>query len=341
MSVFSTKKELSLANSTTTARANKNLSWVLTQTVTLAMFTFCLWSSFSIYVYTRRNKVLKKKRNDFNKLSLMVLAVVIPAVTAVRVHITQVDLIISVVAPVDRTGDFACNWVSNLSTVMFVASITPMYLFLWVRQRTVYMQPSMETLNTLKVKFVSYLTLFQFFVVGIPATAFRVNNSSYQMVEIGCVKKPSESGAGKTVGLVFVSNLVVTQVVLLLLFVYPLSKYYLKNAESDKTKCCGLKNSCNEKLKKAIRFSAFCTLVCSVCEVTALMLATMVLPDLTPRYIISCMFDMSLLANLVSLILSFDNYKSILLMKTERSKKKICKQVSGLRETHHSTNVSL
>ena len=339
---MSTKKEFSLTNSTfSTAKAHQNLNWVLTQVVTFSMLVFCLWSSLSIYVYTRRKKIIKKKRNDFNKLSLMVLAVVIPAVTAARVLITQVDLVVSALAPVDHAGDSACHLVSNLTTVMFVASITPMYLFLWVRQRTVYSQPSMEALNTLKVKLVSYLTLFQFFVVGIPATAFRVNNSSYQMTEKGCVKKPSESGAGKTVGLIFISNLVVTQVVLLLLFVYPLSKYYLKNSESVRTKCHGLKNSCNEKLKKAIGFSAFCTLVCSVCEVTALMLATMVLPELTPRYIISCIFDMSLLANLVSLILSFDNYKSILLMKSEESKKKIYKQVSGLRETHHSTNISL
>ena len=338
---LSTKKDILILNNTcTNTNVYKTLSWILTQILALAVFIFCIWSSVSINVHVRRKKNLKNKRNEFNKTSLMVLAMFIPAVTAVRVLFTQTDLIVSLIAQVGATGDLICNLVSNLTTAMFIVSITPMYLFLWVRQRTVYVQPSMKFLNTVKVKLASYLALFQFFIVGIPATVFLVNNSSYRMLEHGCAKEPNKSNSGKIIGLIFISNLVVTQIILFLLFVYPLSKHYFKNTERDKANCYELKNSCNQKLKKAINFSAFSTLICTLCEVTALILATVVLPDSTPRYIISCIFDVSLLANIFAVILSFEDYKSILLMKTEKPKKKRFKQVSGLHDTNPCTNSS-
>ena len=297
--------------------------WIPSEALTIVNFVFCVWSTVALYRFGYSN--WKNSNKNFKSFLLVFLSVLTPCVTCLKVLCTQAIIIVGrTLADDEKNGQYVCEAVTDLTVVLYYMSNLPIYLFLWTRQRILYSQSSLKPLNTKPVKFLSTFAIFLLVIVGIVIIVLLVVPKSYLMSDYGCIRN-SEENTNEIMRYIAISIMVMSQVIIFALFVYPLNHYKNKTSSGDKNSL-----KMNNRLKRATKLATGSLVLCSFSDLCALALTSIILPDTTPRDFTGIIFDLGLCVNIISLFVSFEKFSFSVFVKCKTVKKKLSNQSKDL-----------
>ena len=317
------KSNLNFSTSNTTQFSIFENMWIPSQALTIFNFVFCVWSTAALFRFGYSN--LKNSNKDFQSFVLLFLSVLTPFITCLKVMCTQAIIIVGrIFAEDEKKGQYICEFVTDLTVVLYYMSNLPIYLFLWARQRILYSQSSLKPLNTKAVKFLSTFAIFLLVIVGIVIIVLLVVPKSYLMSDYGCIRN-SEENTNEIMRYIAISIMVKSQVIIFALFVYPLNHYKNKTGSGDKNSL-----KMNNRLKRATKLATGSLVLCSFSDLCALALTSIILPDTTPRDFTGVIFDLGLCVNIISLFVSLEKFSFTVFVKCKTVKKKLSNQSKDL-----------
>ena len=117
-----------------------------------------------------------------------------------------------------------CKWVRHVKGVFQCATLTCLYLVLWLRQRHFYQLPALHHLSGRVVRFCSYAVIFFMVAANIVTITLYVATRTYMTSSRGCRIKWS-IGWNKLPGLLLFIFTTSFQLILLGLLIYPLYRH--------------------------------------------------------------------------------------------------------------------
>ena len=115
--------------------------------------------------------------------------------------------------------DQGCEIVIDISFVVYFLCLLQVGLFLWFRQRYLYLQPSLQRLYSMFIKVLSWGCIAFFFLAGIGFVLYLTIPENFQASSNGCLPIKEDK---PLVYYFLASALVLAEFVLIFLFIYPL-----------------------------------------------------------------------------------------------------------------------
>ena len=309
---FSTQPErVIFSQNETSNNASKSLQ-ITAQIVNILNFSFCLWVFLSLKKFVKHKNKLMIASNNLRR-KIIVLSACTPIVPLIRILSSQAVLSLSWF--ISKRNDRICEIVVDTSIVLYYIALLPVFIFLWVKQRFLYKQPSMRHLNTIKLKILSYFSVFLVSVAGMVICILFVLPNSFIMVppSMEC-RKNTEVVPIVNDKIYHVSSMTAilgTQLILFLLFVYPLLMY-------KKSKSMNKNRLVTKKITATLKHAAISNVIMTSSIVLTLILLTTVLDGL-PNYIRNSFYDFGTCFILFSVVISFKNWKKIFTFSIHRT----------------------
>ena len=193
------------------------------------------------------------------------------------------------------TGLHLCEYTKNINFVLTTWTLVPIYLLLWLRQRSLLMQGGTSHLKTSLNKFLSMLTFVLIWVTAIVVPVLFILARQTVVSDMGC-HFASDTHLGLTYLIVTASISIVFHGSLLYLFICPLLKHTMK-MQSKRMRV---------NLKPVIYRAICVTIFCVISDV--LIIVSMRLLSVYENAQIM-MEDTVVIANIVSMLLVFVNWK--------------------------------
>ena len=271
--------------------------------------------------------------------------------------------------------DLGCEIVNDVSLVFSSLCFLHVFLFLWLRQRYLYLKPLLQRQYSVFIKTLSWGCMVFMILYGIAAVFYMIIPQSFQASLNGCVRIYNDNRSGYYI---LASFLVLAEFVLICLFVYPLYRHRsshgtilfskIESITSAKSKVfvsesiamstasvsqCNrytmksehtypslavlhhknksqpktilnpskadkrAKNLTNIKTKKKIvgvmQRSVMSACVCAISDILTFAVVPYILPNSTVLSFRNIFYDINLIANILSLVFTFGNYKKIFL----------------------------
>ena len=194
--------------------------WVATLAINLSLICVCIWLAITIGAYGfKSGKFRRQRKADFSgglilKLLFLSALTIIPRLVS--------TLVVALVGfETGSKNDYICEVAEDVSIGAYYVALLPAYLFLWFRQRSLYLQPSIERLYTVTIKCFSWGCLIFLITAGIGIIIIFVLPLAYQASPRGCILREEEE-ENVLAFYVFSIFLIVGQFTLLSLFIYPL-----------------------------------------------------------------------------------------------------------------------
>ena len=177
-------------------------------------------------LYTLRSRKKMNFHKDQNRILQM--ATLTSALTLPRLLLTQ--LLFWIGYNDDDREDQICEIIMDISAVAYVLGFMVVYLFLWMRQHYIYKQPSIASINTKTIRFLSW-ACFTYIILGAIAVIFLfVKDADHRPTSIGCYTRRNVTNVNKTTSfnVYYFSSavLVLAQISVLALLVYPLIRHW-------------------------------------------------------------------------------------------------------------------
>ncbi|XP_077971752.1 uncharacterized protein LOC144425869 [Styela clava] len=196
-------------------------------------------------------------------------------------------------------SDFLCTVILKVHIVLYSLPIASIYTFLWARQRIMYRHPSMRLFSSKRTQFASWYIIFTLFNGFIATAVLFLTTRSYTKSDFGCALK--NTSIPKFIPwLILIGTTVISQTLLLALFLYPLVRHrkVMKTAQLD--------NQMTDTVKPVIKRVFLVTLVCVLSDVIAALVTLA-----TSNILISNIFyDINLLVNMFGICFSFADWKN-------------------------------
>ena len=197
--------------------------WVASLSINILLTILAIWLAATISIYGQKSgKFQRKRKSDYSggtilKLALLASLVVIP-------RLATTNIILWVGFDVGKVEDYNCEIAVDVSIVVYYIALYPAYIFLWMRQRSLFQQPSLQRLYNVFVKIISWGCLFFLIGAGSGVLLIFILPLSYRSSPDGCILRDEEED--NVVAFYAVSVvLVVGQLTLLGLFIYPLHRH--------------------------------------------------------------------------------------------------------------------
>ena len=184
-----------------------------------------MWLTASSILYVWRS--CKKKNINKSQKQFLQMAILASALTLPRLFLTH---LLFWIGYNDNEENQTCEILLDISEVAFVMVYVTVYLFLWWRQRYIYRQPSIASINTKTIKILSWACL-TCFILGSTAVIFLfLKDARHQSTSIGCYVRTNvtvESKKSSFIAYVFSSvGIVIAQISVFTLILYPLIRHY-------------------------------------------------------------------------------------------------------------------
>ena len=195
----------------------------------------------------------------------------------------------------------ACQILPKLENTAAVLGTGFVYLFLWFRQRIMYIHPILAKVNNITIKFTSFFLLFIWVAYFVASLACYCIFIEYELDKnIGCFLVESDISNYFIIVVTWVALSIFLQIVLLGLFIYPIAK---------KTSWLGrnmIGNSLLNRAKKAVVLTAIC--------LSSDILSAVLVAVLNNHYVDTAFFvyNLNLLVNYFVTIACFDHWKALL-----------------------------
>lgn len=312
-----------------------------------------------IYIFTcmvmhglKAKKWRRPHRSDVNGRLVYTAAVVAVALTIPRFIINQIIFNVTSVEGLTES----CELIMDIGNAFYFVGIYSIYFFLWLRQKTIYAHPAMKKLTGKFVAALSWTTIVVLSAAAIGVALLFIAPLHYSSDSEGCILKQSVVNSSLSGDFSFygsyyalVTLLVVAQISLLSLFIYPmlrsgtirkehqisrqtsefsLSSFPTNDAQfaSNENKIAkmaaglrqfsrSLSSSSNQKvstLQKTIRRSIVCSVICMISDIIAMGIVSFVLPKTGPRAAPNTVYDIGTFISVFSVLVTFESYPKIL-----------------------------
>ena len=196
-----------------------------------------------------------------------------------------------------------CQIIPPLGNAAITAASGTTYTFLWIRQRIIYIQPSLKTLSNMYIECFSLgiMTLWLLFIVSLYVAFFSLVHYTF-FKELGCVVEEFSIVAYGDLIEAFTITSILMQVTLLVLFIYPILKRTLWKNEQPENHTFFLLR----RVKKAV----ILTSICLGSDILAAVVTTILLEKNSSSIIFP--FGVNSVVNLLVTIFCFDHWKKLL-----------------------------
>ncbi|XP_018673399.2 uncharacterized protein LOC108951117 [Ciona intestinalis] len=202
-----------------------NVDWIVPTIINALLILLALWITFSVTHYgikTGKWCTTAKRKSQQLSAGVIYSSVVLCAVMAILRYVTSFA---TFHLGIGEDKDYECEIISDMSFAMYCLVTACVYLFLWLRQRTFYANKMLNVSYNRFLRFVSASSFLVIFFSGLGAIVVTSTPVSYPSSTRGCTYKPSYNTV-ETIGwAVSVALLVLSQLVLIALFVYPLMRH--------------------------------------------------------------------------------------------------------------------
>nr|XP_018673399.1 uncharacterized protein LOC108951117 [Ciona intestinalis]XP_026689683.1 uncharacterized protein LOC108951117 [Ciona intestinalis] len=202
-----------------------DVDWIVPTIINALLILLALWITFSVTHYgIKTDKWCTTAKRKSQQLSAGVIysSVVLCAVMTILRYVTSFA---TFHLGIGEGKDYECEIISDMSFAMYCLVTACVYLFLWLRQRTFYANKMLNVSYNRFLRFVSASSFLVIFFSGLGAIVVTLTPVSYPSSARGCTYKPSFNIV-ETIGwAVSVALLVLSQLVLIALFVYPLMRH--------------------------------------------------------------------------------------------------------------------
>lgn len=191
--------------------------------------------AFAVYEY-KKKRIEKKSKGAFRPKTILGRKWKAPTF----VFAMRLELLISLVFLLARficehcellmqylkfSSDF-CNSLSKAKMLVTTVNVTSVYIFLWTRQRCYYEDPVMKHLSNKATRMMSSLSLLFLFVGNFVGVILFMFFRNFHLSDAGCVNDVSSDAVAMFLPWLWVaSNSFVFQVMLFVLFIYPLVRH--------------------------------------------------------------------------------------------------------------------
>lgn len=292
-------------------RANYERPWLRDEILTSFLTALALYlvvSLFTFEIIQGRNKAkegkkiknLSRRVEDFLSQGALCLAAAIFAL--VRCIFEQIELRFG------TTSDLACKIYQHQLVEIFHTSLTCLYLLLWSRQLKMYKHKALRHLGSPLLRFISMVVIIGYIASGAATAITYLINFTLISSRIGCVYDLTKIDPQNSTlpGLLLFVSALVFQFALLGLLIYPLVKHYKIRV------CCGgsdgsRQNSGNVR-RTVIRLSV-CASVCVLSDMVSCVLLMTLHNGVTPISFWANVYTINLLVNILTVTLSFVDWK--------------------------------
>lgn len=194
-----------------------------------------------------------------------------------------------------------CKVLPRIGVGFLTSGITFVYLFLWLRQRVFYVHPSISVLNNKVVKTVSSISFYLWFAYFIACTFSYFFVVDYHFEPSGgCLIEKNTGRQYTYIVTSWAAYSVFMQIVLLGLFIYPITKRRMWNDSETK----------NPHLLRQVQKAVLLTSVCLLSDVaSAIASNTLYKPNTNNVFIV---YSINLFFNQLVTIACFNYWKKIL-----------------------------
>ena len=194
--------------------------WVATLAINLSLICASIWLAISIGAYGFKSRKFGRQRKaDFSGGFILKLLFLSALSVMPRLVLT---LLVAVVGfEIGSAGDYTCEVAEDVSIGAYYFALAPIYLFLWFRQRSLYLQPSIEQLYTVAIKCINWGCLIFLTISGIGIVIIFVLPLAYQASPRGCILREEEEENVLAFYVLIVLQ-IFGQLILLSLFIHPL-----------------------------------------------------------------------------------------------------------------------
>lgn len=239
-----------------------------------------------------------------------------------------------------------CEAILDFGNICYFTSMTAVYIFLWIRQRALYGHPAMKRLAGKYVNYISWATLVVLTGAGIAVLLWFVIPNDYTHSKNGCVVKSisinstTEESSYSMDYIVLLSLLIIAQVSLLSLFIYPMIRnnaiqshnlrrssrhknvmmFVAKDKETVVTnkgskppplnyiKQKSRKVSCAKRrttVERTIRRTVICAAISMLSDLATMVVASFALPSDIPRSLHNIVYDVGVFTSALCIFGTF------------------------------------
>ena len=197
--------------------------WLASFCINIFIMIISLWLAASIAVYgCTTGKFRPNKRTRLSEDLLMRLAFVIAILLFPRITTTHALLWFGFEPGPD--SDRTCEQLIDASVFVYNLALFPIGVFLWLRQRSLYLQPSLRSLYTTPLKILSWGSILFLFCSGIGLMFLLMIPTEFEASGNGC-RGSDGVDPHKNVLYVLTAVIVVGELSILFLFIYPLYRH--------------------------------------------------------------------------------------------------------------------
>ncbi|XP_078491723.1 uncharacterized protein LOC144742357 [Ciona intestinalis] len=328
----------------------RQVSFIIPLTIECIIVSCCIWLAVTLIIHgVRTNRFKRQSGNDLNGGIVYSLAIVSTLTVAVRCCCSIIAISLP---PYKPGFDDVCERTSDAVISLYLTAVVPVYLLLWFRQRAIYAHPLMSSSHNKFIILLSWSSIVFLLCAGISVVLVFTIPQNRKSNYFGCELKTRESVNTAGAILTTVGQLMLLVLFIIPLrrnlqscgsfsamrkAFWPksnsttVSSLQVVKVRDDNsieipgfigTNCTNISTHTeassstnvpiNKKILRIIKRSIVLATICILTDVTAMVISTYALPKDGTRNNVYALYDTSLLSNVICIILSFENYKTMI-----------------------------
>ena len=209
--------------------------WLISLVMNFTLLSIGAWMVANIGIYGIRSKKFRRNKKKTLSEHFILKVLFVTAILMIPRFLTTQALLWVGYEP--RTDDGQCNLLNHFTVGLHWLGFFPVGLFWWLRQRSLYLQPSLIRLYTKPLQVLSWGCIIFVFFSGMCVTLGLIIMSHYEASENGCQEFEDSHRHQANVNYCLAAALVISELTLLALFIYPLKRHH-KSAFTSKQPVC-------------------------------------------------------------------------------------------------------
>ena len=209
--------------------------WLISLVMNFTLLSIGVWMVANIGIYGIRSKKFRRNKKKTLSEHLLLKVLFITAILMIPRILTTQALLWVGYEP--RADDGQCNLLNHFTVGLYWLGFFPVCLFWWLRQRSLYLQPSLIRLYTKPLQVLSWGCIIFVFFFEMLAALGMIVMSHYEATKNGCREIEDNYQYQAKVHYYLAATLVISELTLLALFIYPLKRHH-KSAFTSKQPVC-------------------------------------------------------------------------------------------------------
>ena len=199
----------------------QHLLWLISLLISIVLSIVGLWLAATIGFYGfTTGKFYSKKQSSHSECTM--LRIMFSGAIFILPRLATTNILVWFGWGSSLSQNQGCEIVIDISVIFYFLCLMHVGLFLWFRQRYLYLQPSLQRLYSMFIKVLSWGCIALIFLSGIGFVLYMTIPQMFQASSNGCVPFREDK---QLVYYLLASVLVLAEFVLIFLFIYPLYRH--------------------------------------------------------------------------------------------------------------------